>query len=75
RSPAAERCAVPKTAAPFAEKRPCGSPEADALLGKLIGAFAAEESCPGVLLGYLSNGTIVGWLKALKKLDKPKKKQ
>lgn len=59
----------------FAEKRPCGSPEADALLGKLIDAFTAEGSCPGVLLGYLANGTVVGWLKELKKLDKAKKKQ
>ncbi len=59
----------------FAEKRPCGSPEADALLGKLIDAFAAEGSCPGVLLGYLANGTVVGWLNELQKLDKAKKKQ
>ena len=55
----------------FAEKRPCGSPEADAALGNLIAAFQREEACPGVLLGYLENGAITGWLRELKAYDTP----
>ena len=39
------------------------------LIGALAGAAEREESCPGVLLGYLENGTVVEWLRELARLD------
>ena len=36
----------------------------------LKNALDREERCPGVLLGYLNNGTIVEWLEALEAVDK-----
>ena len=36
----------------------------------LKSAIDREERCPGVLLGYLNNGTIVEWLRALEAVDK-----
>ena len=36
----------------------------------LKNAHDREDRCPGVLLGYLNNGTVVEWLKALENIDK-----
>lgn len=36
----------------------------------LKSAIDREERCPGVLLGYLNNGTIAEWLRELEKVDK-----
>lgn len=38
----------------------------------LKSALDREDRCPGVLLGYLNNGTIVEWLKVLESIDKGK---
>lgn len=44
--------------------------EAKAPLTHLKAAAEQEQICPGVLLGYLENGTLVGWLRELEALDK-----
>ncbi|MBO4562819.1 MAG: hypothetical protein J5772_04325 [Clostridia bacterium] len=38
------------------------------LIHRIASAVRAEESCPGILIGFLQNGTIVGWLKELEAL-------
>lgn len=46
-------------------------PEADdahRIYGKLLHAVRAESSSPGLLYGYLANGTIQEWLGELKKI-------
>ena len=47
-----------------------GDTRAAELICALDAAAEREEACPGVLLGYLENGTIVDWLRELKALDK-----
>ena len=52
----------------FIEKSPPKDPEAGRILSELSAAFKREEACPGVLIGYLENGTIVGLLRELAEL-------
>ena len=60
-----------EAAAVFCEETPkIEDPRARELVDDIASAIDREEVCPGVLLGYLENGTIVGWLKELAKLDK-----
>lgn len=47
-----------------------GDTRAAEIICALDKAAEHEEECPGVLLGYLENGTIVDWLRELKALDK-----
>ena len=41
----------------------------NAALKNLVFAFSSEERIPGLVLGYLLNGSISEWLRELKELD------
>lgn len=40
------------------------------LIAKLLHAVRIESQMPGLLYGYIANGTVNEWLSELKKLDK-----
>lgn len=43
--------------------------EGGSIVEELVSAFKREEECPGVVLGYLENGTVVSKLKRLRAID------
>ncbi len=43
--------------------------EGGRIVEELVKAFRREEDCPGVILGYLENGTVVASLKRLRAID------
>ena len=47
--------------------------EGNRIVEGLVNAFRREESCPGVILGYLENGTVVEKLKMLRDIDETSK--
>ena len=51
----------------FAEKTPPKDPDAAQIVKQLMEIFGKEEEYPGVLIGYLENGTIVSLLRELEK--------
>ena len=53
----------------FSEKSPSGDADAARIVSELSAAFKQEEACPGVLIGYLENGTILGLLRELAALN------
>lgn len=46
------------------------APEGAGVIIALNNAVMREERCPGVLLGYLNNGSIAEWLRELERIDK-----
>ena len=51
----------------FCEKTPPKDPAAAEVLERLLAIFKKEEAYPGVLIGYLENGAVVGLLRELAK--------
>ncbi|MBO4849121.1 MAG: hypothetical protein J5586_08220 [Clostridia bacterium] len=48
---------------------PAAGDERAKIVMELKRAAEAEERCPGVLLGYLRNGTILSWVRELRRLE------
>lgn len=53
----------------FTEFPPEDADEAHRTVGKLLHAVRAECAQPGLLYGYLANGTVIDWLKTLEKQE------
>lgn len=49
--------------------RETDAPEGSGVILALRNALEREERCPGVLLGYLNNGTVAEWLRQLREID------
>ncbi len=52
-----------------------GGPEGSGIIYAIKNAIEREDRCPGVLLGYLNNGTIAEWLRGLEMIDGGAKKK
>ena len=44
--------------------------DAKCMIALLVGAIRAERFCDGALLGFLTDGSIVKWLRRLEEIDK-----
>lgn len=52
----------------YTEFAPEGADEAHRIIAKLLHAVRSECSTPGLLYGYIVNGTVRQWLRRLKEL-------